>query len=112
MDYRIIEVIEFIESNLKADLELSDIALFVGLSPSRVRHIFTAAIGMSPMRYVRLRRMQKAKALLEETVFSVKEVMVKVGLNDASHFVRDFRNYYGLTPKRYRSRHLADIRKR
>jgi AraC-like DNA-binding protein len=49
--------------------------------------------------------MQRAKALLEETLFSVKEVMVKVGFNDASHFVRDFRNQYGLTPKKYRSRY-------
>ena len=112
MDYIIIEVIDFIESNLQSGLDLSDIAMFAGLSCSRVRHRFTAAVGMSPMRYVRLRRMQKAKVLLEETVFSVKEVMFKVGLNDASHFVRDFRNYYGLTPKRYRSRHLADNRKR
>lgn len=105
IDYRIIEVIEFIESNLQNELELSDIAELVGLSPSRVRHIFTAAVGLSPMRYMRLRRLQKAKVLLEETLFSVKEIMVKVGLNDASHFVRDFRNEYGLTPKRYRSRH-------
>ena len=105
IDYRIIEVIEFIESNLQNELELSDIAELVGLSPSRVRHIFTAAVGLSPMRYMRLRRLQKAKVLLEETLLSVKEIMVKVGLNDASHFVRDFRNEYGLTPKRYRSRH-------
>ena len=105
IDYRIIEVIEFIESNLQNGLELSDIAELVGLSRSRMRYIFTAAVGMSPMRYVRFRRMQLAKALLEETLFSVKEVMVKVGLNDASHFVRDFRNQYGLTPKKYRSTH-------
>ena len=112
MDYRIIEVLEFIDSHLQAGLELSDIALFVGLSTSRVRHLFTAAIGMSPTRYLRLRRMQKAKVLLEETVFSVKEVMAKVGINDASHFVRDFRHHYGLTPKRYRSKHFAGIHKR
>lgn len=105
IDYRIIEVIEYIESNLQNGLELSDIAELVGLSTSRMRYLFTAAVGMSPMRYVRFRRMQLAKGLLEETLFSVKEVMVKVGLNDASHFVRDFRNQYGLTPKKYRSRY-------
>jgi len=105
IDYRIIEVIEYIESNLQSGLELSDIAELVGLSTSRMRYIFTSAVGMSPMRYVRFRRMQLAKGLLEETLFSVKEVMVKVGLNDASHFVRDFRNQYGLTPKKYRSRY-------
>jgi AraC family transcriptional regulator of arabinose operon len=110
MDYRIIEVLEFIDSNLQAGLELSDIALLVGLSSSRVRHIFTAAIGISLMRYLRLRRMQKAKVLLEETVFSVKEIIAKVGINDASHFVRDFKNHYGLTPTEYRSRHFASIR--
>ena len=111
MDYRIIEVLEFIDSNIQAGLELSDIALLVGLSTSRVRHLFTAAIGLSPIHYLRLRRMQKAKVLLEETVFSVKEVMAKVGINDASHFVRDFRHHYGLTPKKYRSKHFVSMRK-
>lgn len=106
MDYRIKEAIDFIEANLQGSLEPSDIARFVGLSRSRVRHIFTASVGMSPMRYVRLRRMQKAKALLEETRFSVKEVMVKVGISDPSHFVRDFSRHYGLTPGKYRSKHF------
>ena len=76
IDYRIIEVIEYIESNLQNGLELSDIAELVGLSTSRMRYLFTAAVGMSPMRYVRFRRMQLAKGLLEETLFSGKEVMV------------------------------------
>jgi AraC-like DNA-binding protein len=33
---------------------------------------------------------------------SVKEVMFRVGLRDASHFVRDFRRVYGLTPGKLR----------
>jgi AraC-like DNA-binding protein len=107
MDYRIKDVVDFIEANLQGSLEPSDIARFVGLSRSRARHIFTAGVGMSPMRYVRLRRMQKAKVLLEETRFSVKEVMTKVGVNDQSHFVRDFNTVFGLTPGKYRSSHCS-----
>lgn len=100
-------VVAFIESNLQLRLEISDIARSAGLSRSRVRHVFTTGIGMSPMRYVRLRRIQKAKVLLEETLLSVKEVTSKVGFSDQSHFVRDFSKHYGLTPGKYRSEHFT-----
>jgi AraC family transcriptional regulator len=106
MDYRIKEAVDFIDANLQRSLKLLEIARFLGLSPSRARHIFTAAVGLSPMRYVRLRRMQRAKVLLEETRLSVKEVMTKVGVSDQSHFVRDFYTVYGLTPGKYRSNHF------
>jgi transcriptional regulator GlxA family with amidase domain len=44
-----------------------------------------------------------AKQLLETTFMSVKEVMFAVGINDLSHFVRDFSKRYGKTPAKYRA---------
>ena len=50
----------------------------------------------------------KAQELLETTRSSVKEIMVRVGVNDQSHFVRDFKRVCGCTPVRYRMRCLAE----
>jgi AraC-like DNA-binding protein len=53
--------------------------------------------------------MRKAKKLLEFTFLNVKEVMNRVGAYDASHFVRDFKRTYGVTPAQYRARYLTLI---
>jgi AraC family transcriptional regulator of arabinose operon len=51
--------------------------------------------------------MQAAKELLETTFLSIKEIVALVGFNDESHFVRNFKKLYGVTP----SEHRAQVRK-
>jgi hypothetical protein len=58
---------------------------------------------MPPMRYLRVLRMERAKDLLESSFLSVKEIGFRVGLTDESHFVRDFKATYGLSPACYRT---------
>jgi len=58
---------------------------------------------MPPIRYLRQLRMERAKDLLESSFLSVKEIAFRVGLNDESHFVRDFKSTYGYSPALYRS---------
>ena len=41
--------------------------------------------------------------LLTTTFLSVKEIVRRVGLTDESHFVRDFKRFYGVTPSEYRN---------
>ena len=47
--------------------------------------------------------MQQAATLLTTTFLSVKEIVRRVGLTDESHFVRDFKRLYGMTPSEYRN---------
>src|SRR5262249_25375562 len=69
----------------------------------RLCHIFKSDVGMPPIRYLRQLRMERAKGLLESSFLSVKEIAFQVGLNDESHFVRDFKSTYGFSPALYRS---------
>jgi len=75
----------------------------INLSPSRFSRMFKAQTGISPMQYVKLFRLKRARELLETTWMSVKEVMFKVGISDPSHFVRDFRRMYGMPPGQHRA---------
>jgi AraC-like DNA-binding protein len=48
--------------------------------------------------------------LLEDdnsSTLSIKEIAAKVGCRDLSHFVRDFQQRFGLSPKRYRAQKRA-----
>ena len=81
---------------------LEEIARAVNLSTPRLRYLFKAETGTTPAQYQKLLRMQKAKELLEETFLNVKQIMLRVGVKDQSHFVRDFRALYRHTPAEYR----------
>src|SRR5678816_2455039 len=89
--------------DVRGELSLGEFAQSVNLSVWRLCHIFKSDVGMPPIRYLRLLRMERAKNLLESSFLSVKEIAFQVGLNDESHFVRDFKSTYGFSPALYRS---------
>jgi len=103
MDIRISWATAEIERRLTEPLDLKGLAAAVNLSPSRFAHLFRSQAGVSPLRYLRELRMQRARVLLEETFLSVKEVMAEVGCNDPSHFARDFKRCYGMAPRDWRT---------
>ena len=103
MDIRVEKIIQMMREDVRGELSLSEFAQSVNLSVWRLCHIFKSDVGMPPIRYLRLLRMERAKDLLESSFLSVKEIAFQVGLNDESHFVRDFKATYGFSPALYRS---------
>jgi AraC family transcriptional regulator of arabinose operon len=108
MDPRVRELIEVMDGGFGQALSMDELAPRLGLSTSRLSHMFKADTGTSPGHYLKMVRINKAQELLETTHLSVKEIMVRVGVNDQSHFVRDFKTVCGCTPARYRMRYLAE----
>ena len=104
MDKRVEKIIQMMREDVRGELSLTEFAQSVNLSVWRLCHIFKSDVGMPPIRYLRLLRMERAKGLLESSFLSVKEIAYQVGLNDESHFVRDFKSTYGYSPALYRSR--------
>jgi transcriptional regulator GlxA family with amidase domain len=103
VDKRVEKIIQMMRDDVRGELSLAEFAQSVNLSVWRLCHIFKSDVGMPPIRYLRLLRMERAKDLLESSFLSVKEIAFRVGLNDESHFVRDFKSTYGYSPALYRS---------
>src|ERR1700750_73320 len=103
LDKRVEKIIQMMREDVRGELSLGEFAQSVNLSVWRLCHIFKSDVGMPPIRYLRLLRMERAKDLLEASFLSVKEIAYQVGLNDESHFVRDFKSTYGFSPALYRS---------
>jgi transcriptional regulator GlxA family with amidase domain len=103
LDKRVEKIIQMMREDVRGELSLGEFAQSVNLSVWRLCHIFKSDVGMPPIRYLRLLRMERAKDLLESSFLSVKEIAYHVGLNDESHFVRDFKSTYGYSPALYRS---------
>jgi len=62
---------------------------------------------MTPASYLKALRIEEARKLVETTFLTNQEIIAKVGLGDESHFARDFKKAYGLSPVQYRARHHA-----
>lgn len=103
MDPRIQLAIDVINRDLAGPLSVTRLAHDLNLSRSRFTHLFRAHVGLSPGRFVRNARLERAAALVRDSTFSIKEVMAAVGFSDPSHFARDFRRYHGVSPRRFRA---------
>jgi AraC family transcriptional regulator of arabinose operon len=103
MDPRVRQIIALMEADLRHALSLAELAHAVNLSHSRLRHMFKEEIGVTPTRYRQQLKTHCAKQMLETTWMSVKEIIYEVGINDGSHFTRDFKRDCGLTPTQYRA---------
>jgi transcriptional regulator GlxA family with amidase domain len=102
MDSRVQKIQQIMRDNLDRELPLVELAQYVNLSPWRLCHLFRADTGMPPIKYLRQLRLEAAKQLLEVSFLSIKEITYKVGINDESHFVRDFKRMFGMPPSVYR----------
>ncbi len=104
MDPRVAHSIGLMEAALDRDVAVSELAAAINLSASRFAYLFRRETGLPPARYLHRLRMERARLLLERTFLTVKEVMAYVGVNDPSHFSRDFRRYHGVPPTGLRER--------
>lgn len=103
MDHRVQQAAALLEQGIHQKVSLEEVAQSLNISPSRLRHIFKYETGLSPLRYIRLLRIKQARALLETSSLSIKEIVARVGGVDNSHFLRDFKKAYGMTPSQLRT---------
>ena len=101
------ELIADVQTELNRDLRAAPairaLASQLGVSSRTLIRRFKSATGVSIGQYLQQRRLDEAQALLRRTNLSITEVGVAVGLNDASHFSRMFREQTGITPSAFRT---------
>jgi AraC family transcriptional regulator len=101
---RLRAVVEYVEEHLDACPTLEQIAAVARLSPYHFARQFKAATGLPPHQYVILRRVERAKQLLQAgTDLSLAEVSVYAGFSDQSQFSHHFKRLVGVTPGRFRT---------
>jgi AraC family transcriptional regulator len=101
---RLRAVIDYVEGHLDGAPTLEQIAAVAHLSPYHFARQFKAATGLPPHQYVIMRRVERAKQLLQaRTVLSLAEVAARAGFSDQSQFCHHFRRLVGVTPGRFRT---------
>ncbi len=97
------EAVEYISQHYGEELTLESMASRVRLSSFYFSKSFKQYTGMTFIDYLSLYRVEKAKELLKDPRWSIKEVSAKVGYPDPNYFTRVFRRMEGLAPTEYRS---------
>lgn len=92
----------YIEANLASKMEIDDLANVVALSRSHFSRAFKHSVGLSPMEYVVVRRVERAKTIIRETKEPLAEVALACGFADQAHLNRRFRDVVGVSPGRWR----------
>lgn len=102
LDERVHEVVLFVSSHLDRPLGVDVLAAEVQLSPSRLAHLITEQLGVPPARFVELRRIERAQALLESTTLTVGAIAEATGFSSQFYFAHRFRAVTGTTPSAWR----------
>ncbi|GAA0601133.1 helix-turn-helix domain-containing protein [Kribbella sandramycini] len=111
IDDRLLRAIELVDQNLKAALDVTDLARAANLSVSRFAHLFRAQLGITPQQFVERRRIDAARRLLELTTRSIASVAAEVGYPDPLYFSTRFRLATGTSPTSYRRNTVANDRR-
>ncbi len=107
MNPKVRVALAFIEDNLGRDVYVAEVAERVGLSSSRLCHLFKSELAMPVTQYLTKARLEKACELLETSFKQIKEIGFEVGYNDPAYFEREFKKTYDLSPLQYRANYLA-----
>lgn len=103
-DSRVDEACRYIEAHLREELSTASIAASVHLSPNYLRTLFRQELLLSPVDYVRLRRLRKAQEMLLSGDAPVSLVGEEAGYADPAEFSRIFKKHFRLSPQQYRNK--------
>lgn len=98
---RLAPAIRYLLEHLTESVDCSVLAQLCSLSSSQFYNLFRAEYGMAPLAYRNSLLMHRAKVLLRDGSFSVKEVAQALGFESVSYFSRFFRKHHGISPSGY-----------
>lgn len=93
---------EVIEANLYNNLSVDELATLSNLSLSSFKRAFTKHYTISPAKYIRKRKLEKAAKLLKGTDLRISAICYDCGFADLAHFSKTFQKEYTLSPSEYR----------
>lgn len=103
--YVVQQIMKYMESHYREKISLDQIAENMYLSPFYISKLFKSETGDTPINYLISLRMEKAKELLDHNPsLSIQEAAAQVGYEDAYHFSKLFKKYFGLSPMYYKAR--------
>lgn len=96
------QIREYLLSHYAENISLDTLSQQFSVSKYHLQRLFKKYTGQSPLEFLSVVRMTRAKELLRTTDMPVGDIAYAVGLENASYFVSKFRSLEDITPHKYR----------
>jgi AraC-like DNA-binding protein len=97
------KALAIMQGSIEGCLGLEEICGRIQLSREHFVRLFSARMGMPPMRYYSRLKIEAAQAMLSSTNMRVLEIADKLGFENQFNFTRAFKRVSGMAPTEYRS---------
>ncbi|MBC8079611.1 MAG: AraC family transcriptional regulator, partial [Gorillibacterium sp.] len=98
----ILKAKSYMKQALSQPITLDDVAAHVGVSKHYLCRLFLKFNELTPLEYMRRRRIELAASLIRNTEVSIQEIALQTGFDSSSYFGKIFRHYLGISPREYR----------
>ena len=101
-DERINKSLQFIHENTDKDITISQLADISCITEDHFIRIFKKEMNCTPLKYINLKKIEKAQLLLLTTEMPIREIAFELSVDNISYFNRIFKQYTHKTPSQYR----------
>lgn len=102
MDERVNKCLQYIHENVDKNITISDLADIACITEDHFIRIFKKEVNCTPIKYINLKKLEKAQLLLLTTDMPIKDIAFELSADNISYFNRSFKNHTGKTPGQYR----------
>lgn len=108
-EYRIRNIMDYIDRNYAKKILLSEIAQRENLTVCYLSHFFKECFGVTFQEYLQKIRCEKAVQLLTTTRMSVLDISMDCGFSDPKYLNRAMQKFYAMTPGQLREKNMEEI---
>lgn len=102
-DSRITSGLKYIHENTDKDISIDQLADIACITKDHFIRIFKKEMECTPLKYINLKKIEKAQLLLLTTDISIRDIALELAIDNISYFNRMFKLHIGKTPTEYRA---------
>ena len=99
---RFSRVLEYADTHVGARVTIDELARIAHMERSYFSRVFSQHFGLSPVRYVLRRRIERAQQLLIHTDLKLGGIAQQLGFTDGFHLSKTFKKFTGVSPQQLR----------
>ncbi len=95
------EVLDFVNKSFCENISSASLSRKFGYDETYFCRKFKSVTGLSPMIYIRILRLEKAKKLIKQSNIMLTDVATACAFSELGYFSRCFKKHFGIAPKEY-----------
>ena len=98
------QITDYITLHTDEELSIDSLCSRFRITRTALYDLFRRELSMGVAAYIKHKRLEKAKNLLETTDLSVNDICIRTGFSDYNYFLRIYKRAYGVSAKAHKKR--------